>query len=118
MLQFAVGRVPRWFDQVSSAYSQDHGRFLRTDSLPSTLGVGVQPWIVAITTATAGMGEHISAVAANATTGIRRRIELTPLLEHALVQAELATHAFAGALDERRTDAARRRADATLHWGN
>jgi hypothetical protein len=87
------------------------------NSLPSALGIGLQPWIAAIETATAGMGEHASAVAANASTGIHRRIVPTPLLNHALVQARLATDAFAVAVDEQRADASRLRADAMAALG-
>ncbi len=87
------------------------------DSLPAALRLGLQPWIAAIDTATAGMGQHASAVAANASTGIRRRIMPTPLLDHALAQARLATDAFAVAVDEQRADAARLRADAIAAIG-
>jgi hypothetical protein len=87
------------------------------DGLPSTLAIGLQPWIAALETATGGMGEHLSAVAANAATGIRRRIVVTPLLDHALAQAQLATDAFADAMDEEDADAPRRRADARAALG-
>ncbi|MCJ2063214.1 hypothetical protein MKK63_10880 [Methylobacterium sp. J-088] len=90
---------------------------LSADSLPSALGIGLQPWIAAIETVTAGLGEHASAVAANASTGIRRRIVPTPLLDHALVQARLATDALAVAVDEQRVDATRLRADAMAALG-
>ena len=85
---------------------------LGTDSLPSTLSIGLQPWISAIETATAGMGEHVSATAANASAGIRRRIVPTPLLDHALMQARSVTDVLAVALDEQGADAKRLRADA------
>lgn len=58
------------------------------------------------------MGEHLSAAAASASAGIRRRIIPTPLLDHALVQARMATDVLASALDERRADIGRLRADA------
>lgn len=88
-----------------------------TDSLPPALGIGLQPWIGVIETATAGMGEHVSATAANASSGIRRRIIPTPLLDHALVQARLATDALAVALDEQSADTTRLRADALAALG-
>ena len=87
------------------------------DSLPSALNIGLRPWIAAIETATAGLGEHASAVAASASTGIRRRIVPTPLLDHALVQARLATDALAVAVDEQGADATRLRADAMAALG-
>ncbi|WP_267427023.1 hypothetical protein [Methylobacterium sp. GC_Met_2] len=90
---------------------------LNADSLPSTLAIGLQPWISAVETATAGMGEHVSAVAANASSGIRRRIVPTPLLDHALVQARRATDALAVALDEQGADATRLGADALAAIG-
>ncbi|MCJ2117133.1 hypothetical protein MKK65_11260 [Methylobacterium sp. J-001] len=85
----------------------------RTDSLPSTLAIGLRPWISAVETATNGMGEHLFAAAASASAGIRRRIIPTPLLDHALVQARMATDVLASALDERRADIERLRADAS-----
>ena len=90
---------------------------LNADSLPSTLAIVLQPWISAVETATFGMGEHVSAVAANASSGIRRRIVPTPLLDHALVQTRMATDALAVALDEKRADATGRRADALAALG-
>ena len=83
-----------------------------TDSLPSTLAIGLQPWISAVETATIGMGEHLSAAAASASSGIRRRIIPTPLLDHAVMQTRMATDALAVALDERRVDVERLRAGA------
>ena len=99
------------------ANGQDHVAPFSTDSLPSTLSIGLQPWIGAIETATVGMGEHVSATAANASAGIRRRIVPTPLLDHALVQARLATDALAIALDEHRADITHLRATALAALG-
>ena len=80
--------------------------------LPPVLASLLKPWAAAIASAGSGMGGHLSATAANAAAGVRRRIVPTPLLEHALLQARRVTDVLAAALDRGPEDPAGPRADA------
>lgn len=83
------------------------------DGLPPVLASLLKPWATAVTSAGPGMGGHLSATAANAAAGIRRRIVQTPLLDHALLQALGVTDVLAAALDRGSEAPAGPRADAS-----
>jgi hypothetical protein len=76
---------------------------LDTSSLPPVLATLLTPWLNAIEVSGLGIGEHVTATAAHSFMALRRRIELTPSLEHALVDARAATDTLATAIDRRRT---------------
>lgn len=75
---------------------------LDTSSLPPVLATLLTPWLNVIEVTGPGIGEHVTATAAHSFTALRRRIELTPALEHALADARAATDTLATAMDRRR----------------
>lgn len=75
---------------------------LDTSSLPPVLTTLLTPWLNAIEVSGPGIGEHVTATAAHSFMALRRRIELTPALEHALADARAATDTLATAIDGRR----------------
>lgn len=74
-----------------------------TNGLPSVLVTLLAPWLAAIDASEPGMGDHLTAIAAHASMSLLHRIELTPALELALVDARAATDTLALALDRKRT---------------
>lgn len=71
-------------------------------ALPPVLGRLLTPWVQAIELSGLGIGEHVTAVAAHASSAVRHRIVLTPPLEQAIIEARLATDALAATMDKRR----------------
>lgn len=74
-----------------------------TNGMPSVLVTLLAPWLAAIEASEAGMGDHLTAIAAHSSMTLLHRIELTPALERALVDARAATDTLALALDRKRT---------------
>lgn len=74
-----------------------------TNGLPSVLVTLLAPWLAAIDTSEVGMGDHLTAMAAHSSMSLLHRIEPTPALERAFVDARAATDTLALALDRKRT---------------
>ena len=75
---------------------------LDTSDLPPVLAKLLAPWLEAIAASEIGMGDHVTAIAAHSFMSLLHRIELTPALERALVDAREATDTLATALDRKR----------------
>ena len=75
---------------------------LDTSDLPPVLAKLLAPWLEAIAASEIGMGDHVTAIAAHSFMSLLRRIELTPAVERALVDAREATDTLATVLDGKR----------------
>lgn len=73
-----------------------------TNGLPPVLRKLLAPWLAAIEASEPGMGDHLTAIAAHSSMALLHRIELTPALERALVDARAATDTLALALNQKR----------------
>ncbi|MBE7159049.1 MAG: hypothetical protein INR62_11560, partial [Rhodospirillales bacterium] len=67
------------------------GHLPGTADLPAVLAEVVQPWIDVLEAATAGMGQDVMRVAAEAVMGLQRRAVMTPDLERVIADARLAS---------------------------
>ena len=62
----------------------------------------IVPWLDAIEASEPGMGDHVTAIVAHSFMTLRHRVEMTPALEQAFVDARAATDTVATAMDTRR----------------
>ena len=74
-----------------------------TGALPPLVAKLIAPWLDAIKVSEPGMGDHVTAIGAHSFMSLLHRIEPTPALERALVNARAATDTLAIALDHKRT---------------
>lgn len=93
------------------------GQSLSIADLPSALAEAVQPWILVVETAPAGMGRSVMRVAADAVMILQRRLVMTPDLERAVSDARLAADELGISLDRDGFDVSRRRPDALAALG-
>jgi hypothetical protein len=85
---------------------------LNLDGLPPVLAALLRPWMSVVEAACLGMGNHVAAAAADASTSIQRWVVLTPVLERAITEAHLASDVLASDLDRAHTLAVPARAEA------
>ncbi|MHB2208269.1 hypothetical protein [Methylobacterium sp. CM6257] len=67
--------------------------------LPPILATLLSPWLDAIEASEPGLGDHVMAIAEHCLETLQRRIELTPALEQAFVDARAMTDMLASAID-------------------
>lgn len=82
--------------------------------LPSALAEAIQPWILVVEAAPAGMGRSVMRVAAEVVMILQRRLMMTPDLERAIADARHAADELGISLDRDGFDVSKRRADALV----
>jgi hypothetical protein len=72
---------------------------ISASGLPSILATLLSPWLDAIEVSEPGLGDHVMAIAEHSFDTLQRRIEVTPPLERAFVDARAMTDMLASAID-------------------
>ena len=87
-------------------------RILDAAGLPPLLTTVMKPWVTAVETGTLGMREVVTSAASSTAASLKRRVVVLPGLDIAIVEAMVASVAFASALDKRDAKVAELRAAA------